>query len=593
MKKYFFFTLIILFLFIESSNAQYNSLGIPFAAPAAGANIPNTNINQDMYRNGRVGYGFPNFGSFLSADPMSRARLTVREGIIAHYVNGSVGQLDNAKWCGLGIGNPGGGPSPYGLAIADNNNVGFYNILFNDVIAGFGSATATATNRFRIRAYNTTATNPLNFKDILVADPRGAVGINDNPIASLYVNSAESSSSIFKAIAIEGVQVGSTVDSRTASGMGNQQNSSLASDDVVVEGIRSQFPNFANFITGNPGAAVNLQTVKFDDQPNSAIPRYNTEYSYAELAWQDLEYNADVTTDPNLQPIRPLNFYISFRNGRSGVPGDNSFSVNNKLPVTTFTPLGRVGIATTDPINDFGGDPVFLDVNGSIFSSGNYNGSDIRYKKEINPIIGALDKIKMLQGTTYKMRHEEFPNKNFMKGMQYGYIAQDLEKVIPELAKKGSDGYYGVNYVALIPILSEAVKELDNELTILRTELASKDEEIIKINAELQAIRNEIKGLSSSGSFSDKNGYELLQNTPNPTGSFTSIRYKMPRELNFNNATINIYDLTGKMIESYRLNDNNGELRINVTNLISGTYLYDLLIDGRQIDLKKMVVIKS
>ena len=76
--------------------------------------------------------------------------------ILAHWLGGQVGPFTSGNtWCGLGEGNPGGPVTPYGLAMAKGGSVGFYNLFpgsaAEDVIAGFGVATGTNANRFRIR----------------------------------------------------------------------------------------------------------------------------------------------------------------------------------------------------------------------------------------------------------------------------------------------------------------------------------------------------------------------------------------------------------------------------------------------------------
>ena len=100
----------------------------------------------DMTRTARVGIGFATNTAFNAAlGTANRARLAVRDGIIAHHVSDTIGNFAG-KWLGLGIGNPGGPVQPYGLAIADTGSVAFYNVLrenFNGVIrkntvAGFG-----------------------------------------------------------------------------------------------------------------------------------------------------------------------------------------------------------------------------------------------------------------------------------------------------------------------------------------------------------------------------------------------------------------------------------------------------------------------
>ena len=104
----------------------------------------------DMTRTARIGVGFATNNDYDDAlGTANRARLAVRDGILAHHVSGEIGTFGD-KWCGLGIGNPGGAagtPKPYGLAIADTGSVGFYNIIREvfegatrkNTVAGFGA----------------------------------------------------------------------------------------------------------------------------------------------------------------------------------------------------------------------------------------------------------------------------------------------------------------------------------------------------------------------------------------------------------------------------------------------------------------------
>jgi hypothetical protein len=126
--------------------------------------------------------------------------------LLSHWISGTVGSF-SGKWCGLGIGNPGFSPSPYGLAIADNSNVAFYNLLSetfagatrNNTIAGFG-ADGTNNNRFIIRGYS--GTNAATGKDLLIANPGGATGINDDPQSTFWVDARLDQATPFRNIAI-------------------------------------------------------------------------------------------------------------------------------------------------------------------------------------------------------------------------------------------------------------------------------------------------------------------------------------------------------------------------------------------------------
>jgi len=55
-----------------------------------------------------------------------------------------------------------------------------------------------------------------------------------------------------------------------------------------------------------------------------------------------------------------------------------------------------------------------------------------------------------------------------VNGSEYGVIAQEVQKVFPEIVKTGSDGYLEVDYIQIIPILIEAIKELKEELDHLK-----------------------------------------------------------------------------------------------------------------------------
>ncbi|GEM_PF-1489933 len=159
------------------------------------------------------------------------------------------------------------------------------------------------------------------------------------------------------------------------------------------------------------------------------------------------------------------------------------------LRVTTD---GRVGIGDSSP--DF-----TLDVNGDINASGSVrsNGSalisDARYKQDISSFENALETILNLRGVTYHWNQKAFPDHNFGTGRQIGFIAQDVERILPELVMTDSKGYKSVAYQNVIPVLVEAVKTL-NARTILQQKqidaLKSNQQENAAIkakNAELEA----------------------------------------------------------------------------------------------------------
>lgn len=101
---------------------------------------------------------------------------------------------------------------------------------------------------------------------------------------------------------------------------------------------------------------------------------------------------------------------------------------------------------------------VALVVGGQINANGTIYNSDARYKKNIFTLNNALEKVMQLRGVGYEMRKEEFPDKQFSEGAQVGLIAQEVEKVVPEVVVTNADGYKSVDYAKLVPVLIEALK---------------------------------------------------------------------------------------------------------------------------------------
>lgn len=106
---------------------------------------------------------------------------------------------------------------------------------------------------------------------------------------------------------------------------------------------------------------------------------------------------------------------------------------------------------------------VYLDV---------FAGSDSRFKENVKLITNGLEKVKQIDGVTYNYKTAEFSDYNFSKDNQVGFIAQAVEKVIPEAVKTDEKGFKFVNYQMVIPVILEATKELN--------EVIEKQSEVIK-----------------------------------------------------------------------------------------------------------------
>jgi hypothetical protein len=64
----------------------------------------------------------------------------------------------------------------------------------------------------------------------------------------------------------------------------------------------------------------------------------------------------------------------------------------------------------------------------------------------------------------YKWKQQEFPEMNFPDGEQIGLIAQDVEKIIPEVVNEAADGYKSIEYAKLVSLLIESIKEQQEQI---------------------------------------------------------------------------------------------------------------------------------
>ncbi|MFQ5606189.1 MAG: tail fiber domain-containing protein [bacterium] len=177
---------------------------------------------------------------------------------------------------------------------------------------------------------------------------------------------------------------------------------------------------------------------------------------------------ADGVTGLYVENSGALNSFYVFQTATEG--GGKSFSITN---------AGNVGIGTTSPQHR-------LDVNGDIGSGGVVYHSDIRWKKNIQQITNALNKATNLRGVEFEWRREEFKERNFTEGRKLGFIAQEVEKIAPEVVGTDNHGYKSVAYANLTALLVEAMKEQQEQI---RKQQATIDALVDRINRLEEKVR--------------------------------------------------------------------------------------------------------
>lgn len=97
--------------------------------------------------------------------------------------------------------------------------------------------------------------------------------------------------------------------------------------------------------------------------------------------------------------------------------------------------------------------------------------SDLMFKGNISVIDNATEKLMQIDGVTYNWRVDEYPEQNFSNKKQIGIIAQDVEKVFPEIVFEEKEGFKTVDYESLIPVLIESIKEQNYKIDSLNNEI--------------------------------------------------------------------------------------------------------------------------
>ncbi|MBQ6063352.1 MAG: tail fiber domain-containing protein [Prevotella sp.] len=277
-----------------------------------------------------------------------------------------------------------------------------------------------------------------------------------------------------------------------------------------------------------------------------------------------------------------------------GVVG--SFSgTNNGVGV-----LGNVGNSPQDLYVDgryagyFNGNvKVTGTINGTVISS-----SDIRLKKNVSELNnngkGVLDKIENLFPVSYEYDMKRIVQDSdtscvimvntidslVLMRTHYGLIAQELQKVYPDLVYENDNGYLSINYTELIPIMLQSIKELKAQVDEMRSPSAASAKAMVLETGEATGI---------DAAIADAAGMD--QNVPNPFSGETDIAIYLPETIR--TATLYIYDLSGKQVEQHAIEGRgNTTMTIHADRMDAGMYIYSLIADGKVVATKRMIVVR-
>ncbi len=460
---------------------------------------------------------------------------------------------------------------------------------------------------------------------------------NDNTatgIFSLYANTYGSENT---ATGVDALQNNSTGSYNTGSGSRSLNNNTTGTDNTA-NGYYSLSSNTNGY--DNTGIGYNALRSNTSGEFNTAVGsnslysgtgNYNTSvgfealyknatYDNTAMGTFSLEQNTTGSNNTSVGYGSAYNTqttsYCSFFGVSSGAGTDgisNSTAIGNASSVTASNQV-RVGNAS---ITSIGGQVGWTTL------------SDGRYKKNIQQNVPGLKFINLLTPVTYNLDVNKLSkffkedNRPIKSGDQTnddkliqqsrnekskiiytGFIAQDVEAVAKKIhydfsgvdAPDSDSSTYGLRYDQFVVPLVKAVQELskmnnakDASIDSLKIQNQQLSARLDKIEAMLASQNNTLPFIAlNKQTLELSNDATLSQNIPNPFSKSTTISYNLP--VNNGNAYINFYGMNGALLKSVKLADNGkGIITLKANELASGTYLYTLFVDGKNIDSKQMI----
>lgn len=230
--------------------------------------------------------------------------------------------------------------------------------------------------------------------------------------------------------------------------------------------------------------------------------------------------------------------------------------------------------------------------------------SDSRLKSDVKAIENSTDLLSALSPVSYSLAGQTVISKNTASKetalketaseleitpvnddptppdsrTRYGFLAQEVKELFPELVVEDEEGTMGIDYIGFIPILVDAVKDLRGRLEDQEKAMAMMGGgEIIRKSATADRDRLLAEGCV------------LEQNRPNPFSSTSVIKCNIPASVS--EASIYVYDLQGQQILHLPVPDrDSAAVSIEASSLNPGMYIYSLITDGVEIDSKRMIV---
>lgn len=395
----------------------------------------------------------------------------------------------------------------------------------------------------------------------------------------------------------------STGEENIAIGSIAMYENTIGKDNTVV-GSQALYTN----TTGSNNSAFGKDALNYNTVGNN-----NTAVGY-----QALFYNTNAGDNVAVGYQALLNNKTGF--GLTGI-GDLTDVTTDGL--NTSTALGYTAKITAsyqvrigaDIISSIGGYTNWTNISdGRVKKNIKQNVPGLEFIKKLQPItynldLDAVDKIiqpapqKDAKGNIIKPDEREINARKAKEQILYtGFVAQDVEKAAKSLnydfsgvdAAKNDRDLYGLRYADFVVPLVKAVQELSKMNDEKDSAIQHQNIKINNLQNEIDELKTMIVSNQLTGNSQQSialSSASLQQNIPNPYNQSTTIKYSLPKI--FSSAQIIITDNSGKTIKQIPLsNAQQGSINIKAGTLASASYNYSLMVDGKLIDTKKMILSK-
>ncbi|HYK44950.1 MAG TPA: tail fiber domain-containing protein [Parafilimonas sp.] len=415
--------------------------------------------------------------------------------------------------------------------------------------------------------------------------------------------------------------INSTGKNNTASGYYALYNNIV--DDNSANGSSALFNNTTGYgNTANGSAALYSNSLGGYNSANGYYALYNSN------GYSNTANGADALYGNTSGGANTANGTDALSSNATGsyLTGDGYFTDVNADGYSNSTAIGSYALITASNQVRIG--------DSYVISIGGYanwtNVSDGRVKKNIKENVPGLSFINKLKPVTYNLdldaadnivqkpqiktdqkilpRPAELAERTQKEKIIYsGFVAQEVEKAAKEIgydfsgvdAAKNDKDLYGLRYAEFVVPLVKAVQELSDQNDQLKKHYEGQIADLQKQIDALKALINSRDHMqTATNNLSVTVGASLGQNIPNPFNHTTTIQYSLPQR--FSSAKIIVTDKTGKLLKEVNLgsppgkgnSNNSGNIMVDASTLSSGAYQYSMLVDGKLIDTKQMVVTK-